>query len=117
MFKLRQHRESNRLIVLVVALLLSNIATFTCAMASALCADCPEHSPAACTNPCATDLAVLSDTTPNTSPDSCHSSGADFLRPFSAVNINLAAGPFISGATDPGSSAPPLYLRNCVFLK
>jgi hypothetical protein len=49
----------NRLVALLVALLLSNVAAFVCATAYALCIDCPEQQPVACAHedPCtATDV-------------------------------------------------------------
>lgn len=117
MGKFRGNRRINRLLVLVVALFVSNIAIASCAMAYALCNECPEHVPAHCADPCATtDVAVN---------DKSSDAKSDVQRPVAhrytilPSNAGLIAGatPVAQHDRDLSYSSPPLHLQYCVFLK
>ena len=116
---LRQHNRFRRLILLVVALLISNIAMLSCAMAYAMCAeaDCADHVPALCTDPCATTDVTLNDATGDATSDMyrpvTHAYASQpvdpTLRPEHAPVVGLDSTRHIP--------TPPLHLQCCVFLK
>ncbi len=111
------HCRFNRLAVLAMALLLSNIAMLSCAMAYAVCADCPAHPPALCLDSCGVVQAVTGDKAPDgtsgTRPPAAFSVTRVTTEPaFAAVTGNAGARNAIFHAP-----SPPLHLRFCVFLK
>jgi hypothetical protein len=117
MQRFRRNYRFNRVVLLAVALLVSNIAAMSCAMAYSLCDDCPEHTPVLCVDSCATGEAVISDQSLDTESDhfrpvsiSDHASPAD--ADYSADQFLLVE----NRSPDPQSS-PPLHLLLCVFLK
>jgi len=69
MNRFRQRYRFNRVILLAIALLISNIAAMSCAMAYSLCADCPEHEPVLCVDTCVTAEEAISDPAPDIKSD------------------------------------------------
>ena len=102
---------------MVVVLLISNIVTMSCAMAYALCDDCPDHEPVLCVDSCGTAAAAISVETPDSNANTFRpiaitnhavpGDSTEFLNPLSVVD---------APSPDPHTS-PPLYLQLCVFLK
>jgi len=117
MNRVRRHYRFNRVVLLAIALLVSNIATMSCAMAYSFCDDCPEPEPVLCIDSSATAKVAISD-------QSADTKSADF-RPVliannvSTIDAKLTSGQFPvvdSQPPDPRAS-PPLHLQFCVFLK
>jgi hypothetical protein len=117
MQKLRAHNWYSRVIAIAVALLISNVAALSCAMASALYSDCNEHAAAACFESCLSEPVAASDKSADNhatvktpvptggilavaEPDAC------------AAAAKIALSNFVTH--DP---PPPLNLLHCVFLK
>lgn len=117
MFRLRQQNRLNRILVLALALLISNVAALSCAMAYALCTDCPEHPPIVCVEPCVESNALIADRSPDGSTDA--------FRPLAFLPALAAVDPSNTGSTGPTATddlsceipSRPLRLRFCVFLK
>ena len=116
MYGMQQQHRMNRLVVLLVALLLSNVAAFACAAAYAFCIDCPQHPPVACVDPCTTADAV-------TSKPSAEVLDTTY-RPIVYASPPIATDPPFGlsavgvAATEVADLPPvlPLNLRFCVFL-
>jgi hypothetical protein len=117
MFRLRQQHRLNRILMLAIALLISNVAALSCAMAVALCTDCPEHPPIVCAEPCIESSALIADTSPD------ESSGT--FRPILVLPVLTTIDEARTSANsliarhDPFRDVPvlPLRLRYCVYLK
>jgi hypothetical protein len=105
------------LVVLAIALLISNIAALSCAMAYAICADCPEHPPTLCSDPCAISDVTINDKTGDIKSDVhrpvAHTAA---VLPRNTV-LNPKHSPVIGHDRDHGYPAPPRHLQFCVFLK
>jgi len=105
------------MVLLAMVLLVSNIATMSCAMAYSLCSDCPEHAPVLCIDACATAETAISDQSTDTRSDT-------FRPVLISNNASPFDGHFVPGRfpvvdsqpPDPHTS-PPLHLQLCVFLK
>jgi hypothetical protein len=114
---LQKHSWYHRLLVVIVALLISNVAALSCAMAFELCSDCPDHMAASCLESCSVAQAAINDSSP----------GANSYRTPSLILPASLPAPVsswrISGtdATDCRVNihdpSPPLNLLYCVFLK
>ncbi len=113
----RRHYRFNQIAILAIALLVSNIATMSCAMAFALCGDCPEHEPVLCVDSCATADAAISDQSSD--------SKATTYRPFALSTGVLVACSELNRdfspvtyrqSPDPQTSAP-LHRHLCILLK
>jgi hypothetical protein len=110
----------NRILVLALALLISNVAALSCAMAYALCTDastdCPEHTPVLCEGPCARSDTQIANTSSEGSTDA--------FRPvifLPALPVSITAKTYATSLVakdDPSCEVPalPLRLRFCVFL-
>jgi hypothetical protein len=113
----RRNNRFKRFVVVAVALLISNIAALSCAMAYAMCAECPDNVPALCADPCATTNNLISDT----AIDHKAESNRPFSDPHTLLPADLAlepAHPSVGDKPDTCNySSPPLYLQFCVFLK
>ena len=117
MVRFRKHYRVNRVVLLALALLVSNIATMSCAMAWSLCGDCQEQEPVLCIDSYATAEIAISDQSTDTK-------SATF-RPIliannvSTIDPNFAPGqfPIIDNQPPDPHSSPPLHLQLCVFLK
>jgi hypothetical protein len=111
------HRQIrlNRIIFVTIALLISNVAMLSCAMAMALCTDCPEHAPILCAQPCAEVDATISDHEKSNTPTDRHTSCGSFLTVI--VDADTKPGTIHTTHVAPPGSAPPIHVRNCVFLK
>ena len=117
MYNFCQNHRVRHFVVVVVALLISNIAMLSCAMAYAMCAECPEHAPALCTDSCATADTSINDTSIDKKTDTYR----PFSDPYTLLTVDLA---FMREHLPPGDqpgicnySSPPLHLQFCVFLK
>jgi len=117
MNRFRQRYRFNRVVLLAIALLISNIAAMSCAMAYSLCVDCPEHEPVLCVDTCATAEEAINDPAPD--------SKSDTFRPLAILKIESSIDPAFNPGRisvvdrqppDPHTS-PPLHLQLCVFLK
>ena len=110
----------NRLVALLVALLLSNIAALACAAAYALCVDCPEQQPVACAHvdPCTTIDVVNS----KPSTDGLDTNYRPIVYAYPSITADLTAGSTgcsFAVAANGVADLPPsisLNLRFCVFL-
>jgi hypothetical protein len=117
MFGFRKNYLFRRLVVLAVALLISNIAALSCAMAYALCADCPEHPPTLCSDPCATSDVTINDKTDDIKSD-VHRPVAHPVAVSSRDTVlRPKHSPVIERDHKYGYPTPPLHLQFCVFLK
>lgn len=102
---------------MALALLLSNIVGLSCAMAHAVCADCPQHPPVICKQPCAAMFSVVGDKAPDGlagfNPPAAYARVMNMMHPDagSVSAIDSAGHAPIDG------QAPELNLRFCVFLK
>jgi len=113
----RRNNWFKRLVIVAVALLISNIAALSCAMAYALCVECPDHVPTVCVDSCTTTDNLINDTAIDQKADS--------YRPVSDPYTLLPADLALASTRLPVSdkpdtcnySSPPLYLQFCVFLK
>jgi hypothetical protein len=114
---LQKHNCYRRLIVVAAALLISNVAALSCAMAFSLCADCPDHLPVSCMESCSAAQAAINDKSPDASA---------YSKPPLAFPASLPA-PFLAQRAAAASTttcrinvhdpSPPLNLLYCVFLK
>lgn len=117
MIGFKSDNRFNRLAVLAIALLLSNIAGLSCAMAYAMCSDCPEYPPTICIDTCGTVQSVISDKAPDGSSGS--------RPPVVSRDMPLTTEPAfvaVTGTVRASNSllhapSPPLHVRFCVFLK
>jgi hypothetical protein len=114
---LQKHNWYRRLLVVAVALLISNVAALSCAMAFALCSDCPDHMPASCLESCSVAQATINDS----SPDANSYSKPTLIIPASLPAPVLGSRTSATDATDcrvnVHDPSPPLNLLYCVFLK
>jgi hypothetical protein len=119
MFYLRKENRLNRILVLALALLISNIAALSCAMAYALCidTDCPKHPPVICEEPCVQSDALIADTAPEGSTEAFRP--IVFLPALADVDTGRTYAATLIAKDDPSCEVPavPLRLRFCVFLK
>jgi hypothetical protein len=101
---------------LIVALFISNVVVVSCAMAYALCSDCPEHVSAPCVDPCAvTDVAIKAktgDTKLDVHRPPVHSYTVLPVEPLSKPGIITV----VRHAREHHHHSPPLRLQFCVFL-
>ena len=113
----RRNDPFKRFVIVAVALLISNIAALSCAMAYALCVECPDHVPTLCAEPCATTDNLINDTAIDHKADSYR----PVSDPYTLLPADLALEPARSSVGDKPDtciySSPPLYLQFCVFLK
>ncbi len=117
MDRFRQYYRLNRVALLALALLVSNIATMSCAMAYSLCGDCPEHEPVLCVDSCATAETAINDQSSDIKADS-------FRPVLLAVNVLPVGTQFdaphfqvINPVPPDPHTSPPLHLQLCIFLK
>jgi len=117
MQRIRRQYRFNRVVLLAIALLVSNIAAMSCAMAYSLCDDCPEHTPVLCTDSCATTEAVISDQSLDTESD--HFRPVLISSTASSIDAIYAADRFSLADNRPPDpqSSPPLHLQLCIFLQ
>jgi hypothetical protein len=117
MHRFRKMHGFRRVVVTAIALLISNVAVISCAMAYALCAECPEHEPVVCIDACETTDVAIADKTSDVKYD-VHRSAAFLDTGFSR---QLVANPDTDVAIKRyrgcDGSSPPLHLQFCVFLK
>lgn len=104
-----------RSMVVLTALLISNVAALSCALAFSLCDDCPEPPPVHCVDLCE----IADNTVGDSAPDGSVNPGYSVLPqlPISHDYIAVtddANKPHRYGLQHP---SPPLNLLNCVFLK
>jgi hypothetical protein len=117
-FRFRQHYRMNRLVALLVALLLSNVAALACATAYALCIDCPEQQPVVCAHedPCTT--ADVIGTKPST--DALGTTYRPIVYAGPPITTDLTTVSARDGIAANGvnvlRSSLPLNLLFCVFL-
>ena len=117
-FNFRQHYRLNRLVVLLVALLLSNVAALACATAYALCVDCSEHPPVACADldPCAT-VDVISSKVSTDVLDTTFRPIVSAPAPITSEPVSgLASGGVAENKVTDLAPSSPLNLLFCVFL-
>jgi hypothetical protein len=103
--------------MLAIALLISNVVALSCAMAVALCTDCPEHPPAVCAEPCIESSALIADTSPDESSDTFRPTV--FLPVLTAIDAARTSANNLVARHDPFRDVPvlPVRLRHCVYLK
>ena len=120
MIPLPKKDQSNRILVLALALIISNVAALSCAMAYASCTDastdCPEHTPVLCEDPCVRSDTQIANTSVEGSTDAFHP--VVFLP---ALPVSITARTYATSIVakhDPSCEVPalPLRLRFCVFL-
>jgi hypothetical protein len=117
MRRFRHNHCFRRLIILAVALLISNIAAASCAMAYALCTECPEHVPALCESPClTTDITVIDKTVDTKSDAHRPVAFTHAVLPLDPVDRTAQAA-VVDNKHLCNFSSPPLHLQFCVFLK
>jgi hypothetical protein len=118
MHQLRRQNRFNRIILLALVLLVSNIAAMSCAMAYEFCADCPDHAPVLCIDSCATtEATIASDHSSEIMPDTfrpIHTS--NYASPVDA-RFESNQFPLINSHPPDPHTAPPRHLQFCVFLK
>ena len=117
MIRHRLHSCLTRLTALATALLISNVAMLSCAMAFDISSDCPEPPPTHCVDYCDIAEAIVTDKSPD---------GTSDPRPPIKIGHTLLiatlypASADINGAgcdADLHNPSPPLNLLHCVFLK
>jgi hypothetical protein len=111
----RHQYRPNRAIILAMVLLLGNIASLSCAMASTLCSPCPDHAPVMCAEPCITAETAAIDTNTDASHSGRFISTVSFIVADQTAAVSLGEASLKSVL--PHTSSPPINLRNCVFLK
>lgn len=117
MFKDRLHNCLTRLTVLAAALLISNVAMLSCAMAFSMSSDCQDTPPAHCIASCDIAAAIVTDKSPDGTSDprpsviTRHTLLIANLYPASANLSNAGCD------VDLHNPSPPLNLLHCVFLK
>ena len=115
MFSLLKHEQLRQLVCLLVALLISNVAAATCAVALAMCSDCPVEAATHCVEMCEVEAVAKLDAPSDKKPE----------RPTSYVNYTSA--PHVSAVLTSdipssfskprrSSSSPPLNVLYCVYL-
>jgi hypothetical protein len=113
----RPNSRINRLVALAIALLVSNIAALSCAMAYSIGSDCEEPPPAHCVEMCDVAEAVNSDKSPDGTSDP--------RPPVANFGALLTSGQNFASANGKNAAcninfqhpSPPLNLLYCVFLK
>ena len=114
---LQKHSWYRHLLVVIVALLISNVAALSCAMAFELCSDCPDHMAASCLESCSVAQAAINDS----SLDANSYSKPTLIIPTSLPAPVLASRNSATDAIDCRVNihdpSPPLNLLYCVFLK
>jgi hypothetical protein len=117
-FEIRQYHRMNRLAVLLVALLLSNIAASVCAMAYALCIDCPEQQPVACAHADTCTTAEVINGKPSTEVLDTTYRPIVYVSPPITSELKVGLATVGVAATDVTDLPPvlPLNLLLCVFL-
>jgi hypothetical protein len=113
---MRRNPRINRLLALAVALFLSNIALVSCAMAYALCNECPDHVPALCVDSCATTDIAIADKTGDLKSD-VHRPVAHAYAVSPLDSVCMPGQPSVAQrGYDQSYSPPPLHVQFCVFL-
>jgi len=114
---LQKDRWYSRLLVLTVALLISNVAALSCAVAMTLSSDCPDHTPVTCLESCSAAQATINDK---------NSGNNSYGKTTPVLPASLPAPELGQGFTTPPATncrinvhdpSPPLNLLYCVFLK
>lgn len=120
MVNLRKKARLNRILVLALALLISNVAALSCAMAYALCVeaqtDCPQHSPVKCEEPCVRSNSQIAETSSDVSSGTFRPT---LYLPAPAVadrEWNSVVGHIAEDELSCDLPSLPLRLRFCVFL-
>jgi hypothetical protein len=113
----RRNDRFKRIVIVAVALLISNIAALSCAMAYALCVECPDQAPTPCVESCATTDNLMN----NTAIHQKAHSYRPVSDPYALLPADVAlepARPSVGEKPDTCNySSPPLYLQFCVFLQ
>lgn len=108
-----------RSMTIMVALLISNAAAVTCALAVDICSDCPEEPPSHCIEMFDDSEMASVDKTTNKEPPTTHSDDDPFYT--TALLFPPHKTPAKESASqwppDTIYSSPPINLLNCVFLK
>jgi hypothetical protein len=117
MHRLRKNHRFRRFVITAIALLLSNVAVFSCAMAYAICAECPEHEPALCADPCAPNTVAIADGTSDAKSDLHRPLSFVYTGPSRQQVAKPTSLPVLERNRGCGYSSPPLNLQFCVFLK
>jgi hypothetical protein len=117
MLHFRQQNRLKKILMLAIALLISNVAAMSCAMAVALCTDCPEHPPVVCVEPCIESSAAIADTSPDESSNTFRP--IVFLPVLATIDAASTSANRPVARHDPFREVPvlPLRLRFCVYLK
>jgi hypothetical protein len=100
-----------------VALFLSNIVVVSCAMAYALCNECPDHMPTICMDSCATTDVAITDKTGDVKSNVHRPAALSYTVLPPIPSIKPRQSPVAYHGYDHSSSSPPLYVQFCVFLK
>jgi hypothetical protein len=120
MQKLRAHNWYSRVITIAVALLISNVAALTCAMAAAICTtDCAEHDPAptVCVESCAAEFAAANDKPTDNFSGFKPVGLTSYTLPTLATDDHYATAKMAINNSVAHDPPPPLNLLYCVFLK
>jgi len=107
-----------RIMVIAVALLISNVAALTCALAMEICSDCPEEPPAHC-------IEMFDDSTAVSVEKQTGETSATRLDNNPSYTTSLPSTPHKKAAATSVAIWPPnavysppqINLLNCVFLK
>lgn len=116
MFNLLQNDRLRRLVCLFVAVLISNVAAATCAVALAMCNDCPVETATHCVEMCEVDSVVNLDS----SSDKKSERPTSFVDHASVPRISaqlISDIPASFYRPRRSSDSPPLNVLYCVYLK
>jgi hypothetical protein len=104
--------------LIVVALLISNVAALTCALAMDICSDCPEEPPSHCIDMFDDSGTVSVDKSSKeisaTYPDGNPFYTTELLSKSHKISAEISAKQWPPNAV---YSPPPINVLNCVFLK
>jgi hypothetical protein len=117
MQRLQKHSWHHHLLVVIVALLISNVAALSCAMAFELCSDCPDHMQASCLESCSVAQAAINDSSPGANSYRTPSLTFPASLPEPVLGWGTSATDAIDCRVNVHDPSPPLNLLYCVFLK
>ena len=117
MIRHRPHNWLTRLTAVATALLISNVAMLSCAIAFDISSDCPKPPPTHCVDSCDIADAIVTDKSPDGTSDPRPS--IKIGHTLLIANLYPASANFNGAGRDADlhNPSPPLNLLHCVFLK